>query len=89
MTDGKPDRDIVISGNLRAHGQVELTLPDGRRITVFASGSLTVRHAVVGLAAYELDLPTVEHVADQCQKLDHDQGGMGSGEVPISVYHKH
>ncbi len=89
MTDDKPRREILINETLRTEGPLELELADGRKLTVHASGSLSVRHPVNRLAAYELDLPTVEHVARQCQELGNDQGGMGSGEVPITVYHKH
>jgi hypothetical protein len=87
--DDTADRDITINGNMRVTGPLKLVLPDGRRITLYASGTVTVQDAVVDLAEYQLDLPSVLDVANRCAELDNDRGGMGSGEVPITVYHKH
>jgi len=89
MSDEKPNREIVINRHLRTDRQVALELPDGRKLTVFASGTIVVRDGAVELAAYELDLPTTEHVATRCTELGNNMGGMGSGEVPITVRHKH
>lgn len=89
MSDGKPNREIVINRHLRTDRQVGLELPDGRKLTVFASGTIVVRDGAVELAAYELDLPPVLDVATRCTELGNDRGGRGSGEVPITVRHKH
>jgi len=89
MSDEKPNREIVINRHLRTDRQVALELPNGLRLTVFASGTITVRNSVNGLGGYELDLPTVEHVDDRCAELGNNRGGSGSGEVPITVRHKH